>query len=57
MPDDTSSIVRTAHGFFCAACGECMTQEEIDFDSCACCGGNGFEDDPDDDWIYGPDET
>lgn len=39
---------------FCPACGETMSQSEIDFEKCAACGGNGFGDDDDDD--FGPEQ-
>lgn len=44
------SIIRNEHGFWCAACGEAMTSEEIDFDECDCCGGYGIEGDEDGDY-------
>lgn len=39
---------------FCAGCGEILSQEDQDFDTCACCGGDGFPDDDDDYFDDGP---
>jgi hypothetical protein len=44
-------ITHTAHGAWCDACGAALGQEEIDFECCDCCGGEGFGDEEaDDDW-------
>lgn len=43
-----SMITFTAHGAWCVACGEPLGQEEIDFECCGCCGGEGFGDEDDD---------
>lgn len=52
-----SPVVRTAHVFFCAACGECLSQEALDFYTCDACGGDGFDEgDPDDHEDNWPDE-
>lgn len=51
-------IIHTVHGAFCTECGAVLGQEEIDFDCCDCCGGEGLgdpDDDLDDDFqIFGP---
>jgi Zn finger protein HypA/HybF involved in hydrogenase expression len=43
-----SYIIRNAFGFWCAACGENLTQEDADFQNCPTCGGEGFHDENDD---------
>jgi hypothetical protein len=42
-----SCVVWTKYGPYCAACGEPLTQEEVDFDDCDACGGEGFPEDRD----------
>lgn len=39
---------------FCPACGETMSQSEIDLEKCAACGGDGFGGDDDD---FGPEQA
>jgi hypothetical protein len=50
-----SYITHTSMGSFCDACGAVLSQEEIEWECCDCCGGKGFgaEDDDDlgDDWF------
>lgn len=43
-----SQITFTAHGARCDACGAALGQEEIDFECCGCCGGEGLGDEDDD---------
>lgn len=39
------SIARTRHGcFVCTACGEPASSEDIEWDECSVCGGEGFQD-------------
>lgn len=44
-----SYITHTRQGSWCDACGAVLSQEEIDFDCCDCCGGEGFDFDEGDD--------
>lgn len=42
------SITRTRHGcFVCTACGEPASSEDIEWDECSVCGGDGFAGDDD----------
>ena len=43
-----SRIRITAHVAWCDACGAVLGQEEIDFECCGCCGGEGLGDEDDD---------
>lgn len=44
-----NTITFTAHGAWCDACGAQLGQEEIDFECCGCCGGEGIDDGCDED--------
>lgn len=37
---------------FCPVCQEPLGQEEIDFECCDACGGEGFDDDGDEDFAH-----
>lgn len=47
-----NTITHTRYGSFCDACGAALGQEEIDFECCGCCGGEGFGGDEDDDFDW-----
>lgn len=52
-----SYVVLTVDGCYCDACGALLCQEEIDFECCFCCGGEGLGDEDDDAFDdYFPDE-
>jgi len=40
-------IVHTPDGSYCTVCQSILSQEEIDFECCGACGGDGFGDDDD----------
>lgn len=52
------SITVNRHGAWCDACGAVLGQEEIDFECCHCCGGEGFgeDEDGDDDFDWSADD-
>lgn len=41
-----SYITHTRNGSYCDVCGSALSTEEIEWDCCDCCGGEGFGDGP-----------
>lgn len=42
-----SYVIHNRYGSYCAVCQAVLTQEEVDFDTCHACGGDGFDGDDD----------
>lgn len=40
-----SYIIHNRYGSYCTVCQAVLSQEEIDFDTCDACGGEGIGDD------------
>lgn len=52
-----SYIVHTPHGSYCSVCQSPLGCEEIDWDECDTCGGEGIWADEEADYEFPPEES